>query len=110
MSANTRGVVQCQEIMTYTALLSHSDTPNGAVQFIALLLQFWAVVTSNLGRNTEYIALNFFLVLLSPSRTLPGLYLKFGHIQTISQHYQFFNHLSLLTNYLINQPTNYLTN
>ena len=85
-------------ITIYTALHSHSDTPNVAVQFLVLLLKFWALVTSNLGRNKEYIALNFFLVLLSLSRTLPWWHLKFGHNQSISQEDNFINHLQLLTN------------
>jgi hypothetical protein len=49
---------------------------NVVVEWLTLLLRILRVLGSNLGTETGYPELRFFIVFLSPSRKIPGLYLK----------------------------------
>jgi hypothetical protein len=46
------------------------------VEWLALLLRIREVPDSNLGPETRLSSLRFFVVFLSPSKQMPGQYLK----------------------------------
>jgi hypothetical protein len=67
--------------------------PNAVVEWLTRLLRILEVPDSNIGPKNRLFWWGF-VVLLSPSKQMPGEYLKLGHYRFIPHYFQFFIHLS----------------